>query len=694
MKSVRVFLAGAAAVALFGSAVSPVQGQDVACYDRGPVPVDLARGETLTLRLEGPRYRDLDGVDVVSGRGASVEGIGAALGPWVDGGRDLYLTSASGVAASGLRVVGMAGGREATLVPVQLSTTVGRRPIESTVTPAARLALSRSALDRSGVRVDRTRSSVNGTAERAVARGESPPTRDVAPPPTARASRSGTPPRRPPTGQRPPPERFSREATEGRRTPTGLQYSQPIPADQARVISRIQRQARASSVPPVRYVARSFMVDAYTADRPVRRVPADPLLLAAQERGALPGGCTVRVVAGGHVGTQPTRFTQLVPESPAPVGSVVEIHGQYIPEGVAVRLGDQDLTVLDASSVRIRAELPDAPTQGTLRIVRNSDGAAAVLEDQYSVVAPAVPLPYQRMDVDAEGHVMRNAYLMALASLHVYPDVPAEDDVEVYADRVSTQFQAWGLELVEAFDEGGYLSGTLGSDTQGFMLTNEEMLLVAFAGTQNSANLLDVASDLTIALVPAPSAWGTGIYMHAGFMRAADAKLQDGTTLHEKVLAAAVDAQAAGKKIWVTGHSLGGVLAMLVAYRLSHVNDVDIQGVVTFGAPRAGNTGWVEAFEGEFGDRAQRWVNFKDPIPTFPPQIAGFAHPGSLINLDSEGQPDFSGVDMPYAWGPSTISQMEVEHMCYFDLLTRIIRSEAYSMGYDDWPEMEACSAA
>jgi hypothetical protein len=74
-----------------------------------------------------------------------------------------------------------------------------------------------------------------------------------------------------------------------------------------------------------------------------------------------------------------------------------------------------------------------------------------------------------------------------------------------------------------------------------------------------------------------------------------------------------------GYRITITGHSLGGALAMLAGQLLlSH----DLEGyqqalsICTFGAPRTGNNGFAEWFEGV---EVVRYINSEDTVPTLPP---------------------------------------------------------------------------
>lgn len=74
-----------------------------------------------------------------------------------------------------------------------------------------------------------------------------------------------------------------------------------------------------------------------------------------------------------------------------------------------------------------------------------------------------------------------------------------------------------------------------------------------------------------------------------------------------------------GYRITITGHSLGGALAMLAGQLLlSH----DLEGyqqalsICTFGAPRTGNNGFAEWFQ---GIDVVRYINSEDTVPTLPP---------------------------------------------------------------------------
>ncbi|HXX66575.1 MAG TPA: lipase family protein [Polyangiaceae bacterium] len=94
--------------------------------------------------------------------------------------------------------------------------------------------------------------------------------------------------------------------------------------------------------------------------------------------------------------------------------------------------------------------------------------------------------------------------------------------------------------------------------------------------------------------------------------------------------------------LFVTGHSLGGAMAAIAAFRLAHDHDnpmarsiVDkIRGVYTFGQPMIGNDVWARSLDGNpqyalLTRGLFRHVYNDDPVPSLPPVEAGtFTHTG------------------------------------------------------------------
>jgi alpha-beta hydrolase superfamily lysophospholipase len=107
------------------------------------------------------------------------------------------------------------------------------------------------------------------------------------------------------------------------------------------------------------------------------------------------------------------------------------------------------------------------------------------------------------------------------------------------------------------------------------------------------------------------AAAGVGARFHKGFMSAL-------AEVWEPLLAAVEAAMKAKERpLWVTGHSLGGALALLAAWRLQQ-NFIPVFQVTTFGAPMVGNQIAAEAFQKEFPGKIARYVDGLDLVPHLP----------------------------------------------------------------------------
>ncbi len=180
-----------------------------------------------------------------------------------------------------------------------------------------------------------------------------------------------------------------------------------------------------------------------------------------------------------------------------------------------------------------------------------------------------------------------NTYLAALAALLAY---------EHQDEQTQRILRAMG------FDRVAYVSdGT----TQGFVASNEKMVLIAFRGTEVN-KWGDIKADGTLC-----QRKGLGGMVHTGFANALQVVWME--------LMAAVRAQGkagdAYKPIWVTGHSLGGALAMLASVRLDRAG-VGVRGTVTLGQPRVGDLTFSRAYPGR--ERVYRITNQGDPVTVVP----------------------------------------------------------------------------
>lgn len=159
----------------------------------------------------------------------------------------------------------------------------------------------------------------------------------------------------------------------------------------------------------------------------------------------------------------------------------------------------------------------------------------------------------------------------------------------------------WGLDECRPFDIG---------DTQGFVGWDEHSVIVAFRGTESVGDWL---GNLRLARVERE--YGG---VHGGFYRAY-------RMVANAVSAALADAGAETKRVWLTGHSLGGAVAMLTAAELR--GSLEVSGVHTFGQPKTVSAAAAQWFDRTFPDRYHRFVNDDDVVPTVPPR---YEHCGRL----------------------------------------------------------------
>jgi hypothetical protein len=190
--------------------------------------------------------------------------------------------------------------------------------------------------------------------------------------------------------------------------------------------------------------------------------------------------------------------------------------------------------------------------------------------------------------------------------------------------------------------------------TQGFVCRRDGTIIVAFAGTDPGM----VKTVLTDAET-APDDRG----VHPGFRRALDA-------VWTQLRAAAV--LPGGDRLFVTGHSLGGALAVLAAFRLRGEAGINAEAVYTFGLPRVGGAKFGAIYEPILGFRTFRLVNGNDPVPSVPPSLLGFRHVGRSLfcphagTFDPESVPAASLDDLP------TFVKVETGHV--FSIVRDMLR--------------------
>ena len=159
-------------------------------------------------------------------------------------------------------------------------------------------------------------------------------------------------------------------------------------------------------------------------------------------------------------------------------------------------------------------------------------------------------------------------------------------------------------------------------NTQAWLATDESNIVVAFRGTESPATidgLKDILLTDAMNLLVVPegrlghdlSAAGVGARFHKGF---ADAIADIWPPLASAI---EVEVKRCDRPIWLTGHSLGGALALYAAWLLKR-RFIPVHEVCTFGAPMIGNRAACDAMNREFAGRIFRYINGRDPVPKLP----------------------------------------------------------------------------
>jgi triacylglycerol lipase len=181
-------------------------------------------------------------------------------------------------------------------------------------------------------------------------------------------------------------------------------------------------------------------------------------------------------------------------------------------------------------------------------------------------------------------------------------------------DEIQQKTQEWGFTSFTFFDRGG---------TEAFLIGNTESLILSFRGTE----VKSIQDFFTNGYCTQTKACAGKV--HAGFWQSCQAVWPDIET--------AIQQQRSQQQLILTGHSLGGALAVLAADQFQRCGH-DVNGVYTFGCPRIGDRTFAMQYNRRLYNHTYRLVNHKDVVPHLPPNKFGYAHIGQLIYFDVDGR--------------------------------------------------------
>ncbi|XVE87120.1 hypothetical protein DITRI_Ditri18aG0090800 [Diplodiscus trichospermus] len=214
---------------------------------------------------------------------------------------------------------------------------------------------------------------------------------------------------------------------------------------------------------------------------------------------------------------------------------------------------------------------------------------------------------------------------------HLDSRVKLDENIQPGDRRYNSVLAAMAAKL--AFENKSFVKKTVEEHWKGFMFYDQRvnMIVVAFRGTE-PFNAYDWSTDADISCFENPEMGK----IHGGFMKALGLVMKNGWPREEKegkklayycireVLRKRLEANK-NTKFLVTGHSLGGALAILFPAILALHEETNLLerliGVYTFGQPRVGDDKFKNFVENQFdkyGIKYLRFVYCNDLIPRLP----------------------------------------------------------------------------
>jgi len=206
------------------------------------------------------------------------------------------------------------------------------------------------------------------------------------------------------------------------------------------------------------------------------------------------------------------------------------------------------------------------------------------------------------------------------------------------------------------------------SKMQGLVVYDSEYdkIIVAFRGSSNIENW--IANLFAWQEKPGPSKDFPGVGVHAGFLETY-IEIQN-FTIRSVDHALSLHPTAS---IDLTGHSLGGAVAVLAGADLAGNHKLPVEEIYTFGGPRIGNEAWAKLLK-DNGITVWRLVHWDDPVPLLPPMLFSYHHSPAEVYYDEKFTSyrvcDDSGEDDRCSNRRIVDLSRSDLHTCYFHMST------------------------
>lgn len=231
---------------------------------------------------------------------------------------------------------------------------------------------------------------------------------------------------------------------------------------------------------------------------------------------------------------------------------------------------------------------------------------------------------------DAKTHSHVNAWWLAEFSLLAYEDADPAHAMLNSVEGLEVNRFAW-------FESSGQDGGT---GTHGFGLDAGDFAVVCFRGTEfyrpadilrRPGRLEQMVRDIYLdaKALPAPQREHAPIFdvpIHTGFYQALSSVWEPVNGFIDSL---------DGKPIWVTGHSLGGAIATLLAYQFP----AHMQGLYTYGSPCVGTGKFADKFGQRLvAERSFRYVHGNDLVAKVLIDTADYQHVGAIKRLEAKAR--------------------------------------------------------
>jgi len=238
------------------------------------------------------------------------------------------------------------------------------------------------------------------------------------------------------------------------------------------------------------------------------------------------------------------------------------------------------------------------------------------------------------------GFSLTNGYLLGITARDVYGDPIGGDTGSVFLEWFRQRYTPW-LDITPGhppkFDLISDNSLLFGSGLNAVVMSNGRFIILAFRGTQAPlTDPLDWPNNFAAGGAPTGPAWGDvpGILIHGGWLNAIN-------EVYPEIIDTISAHRTNNQPLWITGHSMGGAMSLITAYRMHVEGKVVVQGVNTYGGPVTAGGSMIAQYQvKDLQRRTQRWVNNNDWCPLLP--IFPYAHVGNARFLDEDGGLDLS----------------------------------------------------